>query len=92
VVSETRIMVLRTIRGIKTTAVSETPTVTADSEIKETLIRTIVVSEILKAAPGHNLPAADSGIAPAAKAAVQTDSRAAAAALDKTIINNKTNS
>jgi hypothetical protein len=39
----------------------------------------------------QNLPAADSETAPAAKAVVPADNRAAEAALDKTIINKKTN-
>jgi hypothetical protein len=84
-------MVIRTIREIKTTVVSEIPTVTADSEIKTAAIRITADSEILKAAD-QNLPAADSGIAQATKAPVQADSRAAEAALDKTIINKETNS
>ncbi len=99
--SETKIVVLKTIRVIKTTADSETPTVTADSEIKAAAIRATrearitVVSEIPEAAADQNLPVVDSETAQAAKAAVPTvpaDSKAVAEALDKTIINNKTNS
>jgi hypothetical protein len=87
-------MVIRTIREIKTTVVSEIPTVTVDSEIKTTAIRITritAVSEIPEAA-GQNLLVVDSEIAQAAKAPVQADSRAAEAALDKTIINKETNS
>ncbi len=99
--SETKIVVLKTIRVIKTTADSETPTVTADSEIKAAAIRATrearitVVSEIPEAAAAdQNLPVVDSETVPAAKAAapaVPADSKAVAEALDKTIINNKTN-
>ena len=88
-------MVIRTIRELKTTAVSEIPTATVDSETKTAVIRTTritAVSEILKAATDQSLLAVDSGIAQAAKARVQADSRAAEAALDKTIINKETNS
>lgn len=92
-------MVLKTIRVIRITADSETPTATADSEIKAAAIRATrearitVVSEILEAAAAdQNLPVVDSETAQAAKAAVPADSKAVAEALDKTIINNKTNS
>lgn len=92
-------MVIRTIRVTKITADSEIPTVTADSETKTMVIRTAretritVDSEIpMVTAADQNLLAVDSGIAQAAKAPVQADSRAAEAALDKTIINKETNS
>ena len=88
-------MVIRTIRELKTTAVSEIPTATVDSETKTAVIRTTritAVSGILKAADQNLLAAVDSGIAQAAKAPAQADSRAAEAALDKTIINKETNS
>jgi len=100
--SETRIAVLRTIKVTKTTADSEIPTVIADSETKAVVTRIIRVTKITvdsgtktaaaKAVADQNLPAVDSETAPAAKALVQADNRAAEAALDKTIINKKTNS
>jgi hypothetical protein len=95
-------MVIRTIRVTKTTADSEIPTVIADSETKAAVTRIIRVTKITvdsgtrtaaaKAAEDQNLPAVDSETAPAAKALVQADNRVAEAALDKTIINKKTNS
>lgn len=92
-------MVIKTIRVTKITAGSEIPMVTADSETKTMVIRTARETRItagsetpMVTAADQNLPAVDSGIVQAAKAAVQTDSRAAEAALDKTIINKKTNS
>lgn len=98
--SETRIMVIRTIRETKTTADSEI--LMAGSETKTAVIRTARELRITadsetrtvaaKTAADQNLPAVDSETAPAAKAVVQTDNRAAEAALDKTIINKKTNS
>ncbi|CAD0225326.1 protein of unknown function [Chryseobacterium sp. JV274] len=100
--SETRTMVIRTIRVTKTTADSEIPTVTADSETKAAVTRIVRVPKITvdsetktaaaKTAPDQNLPAVGSETVPAAKAVVQTDNRAAEAALDKTIINKETNS
>lgn len=97
--SETRIMVIKTIRVTKITAGSGIPMVTADSEIKTAVIRTTretritAGSEILMVTVAdQSLPAVDSGIVQAAKAPVQADSRAAGAALDKTIINKETNS
>jgi hypothetical protein len=95
-------MVIRTIRVTKTTADSEIPTVIADSETKAAVTRIIRVTKITvdsgtktaaaKVVADQNLPAVDSETAPAAKALVQADNRAAVAALDKTIINKKTNS
>ncbi|WP_228458631.1 hypothetical protein [Chryseobacterium aureum] len=69
----------REIRTTKTAAVSETPAA-------------IVDSEILKAVQDQSLRVEDSETAQAPKAVALQDSRAAAEALDKTIINNKTNS
>lgn len=63
--------------------------ITVDSETKTAA----AVSEILKAVQDQSLPAADSEtVRVVPKALVQADNRAAEAALDKTIINNKTNS
>lgn len=97
--SETRTMVIRTIRVTKTTADSETPTVIADLETKAAATRVTKITVdsgtrtvAAKAVADQNLPAVDSETAPAAKALVQADNRAAEAALDKTIINKKTNS
>lgn len=96
-------MVIRTIKGTKTTADSETPTAAiADSKIKAAVTRITRVTKITvdsgtktaaaKTVADQNLPAVDSETAPAAKALVQADNRAAEAALDKTIINKETNS
>ena len=100
--SETKIVVIRTIKVTKTTADSEIPTVIADSEIKAVVARIIKVTKTtvdsetktaaVKTAADQNLPAVDSETAQAAKAVAQTDNRVAEAALDKTIINKETNS
>ncbi len=104
--SETRTAGIRITREIRTTKTAGSETRTAvDSEIRtvapkirvhkttaDSETKTAVDSEILKAAQDQNLPAADSETVRAARAAVLQDSRAAEAALDKTIINNKTNS
>ena len=100
--SETRTAVIRTIKATKTTADSEIPTVIADSETKAAVTRIIRVTKITvdsgtrtaaaKVAADQNLPAVDSETVPVAKAVVPADNRAAEAALDKTIINKKTNS
>lgn len=99
--SETKTAVIRTTRGTRTAADSEIKTAVIRIPREARVPKTMVVSEIptvtvdsgiLKAAD-QNLPAEDSEIAQAAaKARVQADNRAAEAALDKTIINNKTNS
>ena len=104
--SETRTAGIRITREIRTTKTAGSEIRTAvDSEIRtvapkirvhkttaDSETKTAVDSEILKAAQDQNLPAADSETVRAARAAVLQDSRAAEAALDKTIINNKTNS
>lgn len=84
--SETKTVVIREIRITKTVD-SETRTA-VDLETKTA----VAGSEILKAVQDQSLQAEDSETAQAAKAVALQDNRAAEAALDKTIINNETNS
>lgn len=92
--SETRTAVIRTIRETRTIVGSETKAMGIRTTRTTTVSEIPIVmadSEILKAAD-QNLPVVDSETAQAAKAPAPADSRAAEAALDKTIINKKTNS
>lgn len=84
VVSETKVLAIKILRELRIIVVSE---------IKTTEAPTIAASEILKAPADRSLhQVGDSETAQAAKAAVALQDNRAVAALDKTIINNKTNS
>lgn len=86
-------MVIRTTRETKTTADSETKTVvTRITKVHKITVGSETKTVVVKTASDQNLPVVDSETAQAAKALVQADSRAAEAALDKTIINKETNS